>query len=1046
MWKVVIKKGLFFLSIWVLILTLAVPITEAQSQFGSIKLEDISSARLASVRISGQSLIPNTIVLFRTNEGRFGKMLIKSSDTDLILSWVTFNRNGSIHSSGENLIIRRTFTCDLDAGRESQNSADFWWQMASSSERYLTPRNRAAFSIYAPSSQSGTSLSRVKKSQEPAEQISDSSKEEAEKSLVVADRSVKTKRTLTKEKLSGLFKKSERQSSRLFTTNTSEPPASFQRVTYRFKQGVMVIRKIESQRIINNLKVAEEVTQAKALNLSPKMKLQQGALIERRILNESGISTLKIGAIIYDETTKLAAKVIGQTNLKNREYMILSRPQIHEVMDEFEIPRQTVTLTSGNITPLTPASVQFQYARPSSSGVSFRSREDWHIQNPWLKINFDDVPLMAYTSEGRSISVRLSGRIGLTPIRATGSYSCFSGYEFKLSSGEEISLKVTVAMSLREDLKIPLFAIDIPAVIANVRGGFYLLVGVDGRFTLVAEATEWLEAEAGVKGGTFFWVPTSFNPFWGLNKGFESDAYFAGQVKGYIKAGPLAEIELLGWDLVGAGGLVGMGIDCQVLGAGSDSILDADLYGSVELYATLFGWRINIINNTYHLYHMKKPNTYGYDVRYLEACAWRRVLWGKIKKDLGNGQFEPVTDALVIEVKRNNQQIRTVTASSDENGSFKVDIPFDLYYGDKIRLIQVGNNKINSAAVSPTFPFKRVRIEYVDFFNDVCRGQVEAAVVKNWTTGKLEQVSYTGNVRFNNGARTNCDRDGNFSLSYDFKPGQNVVASIDFNGFIVNSSQVQSDVAFMGRRFIESSNIEEYTDSSGRLIEKRVDREHFLVINLRGEKQPSLPVNYQADYFHYLSLSRVFEYFTGGPIIKPVLLGTKKYRFSLSPLDKGTSELVKNFIEEWGWQAENTRTTMREAQKATANLSRVGSNLKMAGANQLATGSSPFFRYDSDKTRAQGNPVDEGVQSMVRIGKLIFDYEGSEIEVQDLSEKQVRQGHEPPRGGVNPGLREVLDRVNSRINPAKLSRLDPISSRVSLTLNQIRLHQQKLRR
>jgi len=89
--------------------------------------------------------------------------------------------------------------------------------------------------------------------------------------------------------------------------------------------------------------------------------------------------------------------------------------------------------------------------------------------------------------------------------------------------------------------------------------------------------------------------------------------------------------------------------------------------------------------------------------------------------------------------------------------------------------------------------------------------------------------------------------------------------------------------------------------------------------------------------------------------------------------------------------------------------------------------------------------MDEGVQSLVREGKLIFNYEGAEIEVQDLSEKQARQGHEPPRRGVNPGLREVLDRINSRINPVILSRLDPISSRVNVPLNQIRI-QREMRR
>lgn len=1028
----IFKRRFVFLSIWILIFALAARITEAQSQFESIKLEDIRSARLSSARIPGHSLAPNTIILFSTDEGRFGKLLIRSSDSDLIMAWVTFTAEGTIHSSGDNLIVRRTYTCDLDAGRESRTSADFWWQISTATERYLTPRNGAAFAIYSPSTQISSQAAATGK--RPVTATTDTSK-----TVESARQTEKARQVKLKEKLSSLLKKSEPRLPGQMTPATGEAKASFQNVTYRFKQDVVMIQ------FVRNLKVAEEVTQRKTLSLTPKMRMQQGALIETAMM-----PALEQGAVIFDQTSNLAARVTGLTRLNSREYLTLTRPQIHEVLEEFEIPQQTVRLTSGNITPLTPSAVQFQYRRSSSSVMSPRSGERWHIENPWLKMEFNNVPLVAYTSDGRSINVTLDGRIGLTPIDVDGRYSGFSGYEFKLSSGEEISLKVTVAMSIKEDLKIPLFAIDIPAVIATFRGGFYLLVGVDGSFTLVAEATEWLEAEAGVRGGTFLWIPTGFHPFFNLNKGFECDAFFAGQINGYIKAGPLLEIELCGWDLIGAGGLVGIGVDCETLGSGFDGILDVDIYGSVELYATLFGFRINIINNTFRLYHLQKPNTYGYDIKYFEACAWRKSIWGEIKKDLGNTKFEPVGDTLLtIEVKRNDLQISTVDTQTDTEGRFRADIPIDLNNGDRIRLIRVGNEDINSGAVFPTLPFKQVRIEYADFFNDVSRGQVEAARVKNWSTGEWEDIYYTGNIRFNNGAQTTCNSEGNFSLSYDFKPGQNVIASINYNGFVVNSPAVQTDVALMGKRFIETSDLSEYTDSSGRLVEKKVDREHFRVINQRGEKQAILPADYVANYYHYVTLSHVFEYFTGNPIVPPVLLGTKNYRFMLSALDEGISEIVQDFTEEWGWLSDVTETRSVRSnlgvQKATGVVTQARPGLKVASGVQLIQSSAPFFRCDSDKTQAQGNPIDEGVQSIVRDGMLIINYEGAEIEIQDLSENQAGQGHELPRTGLNPGQLEVVDRINSRINPARLSRLDPVSSRINVPLNQIRI-QRKVRR
>ncbi|MDI6846374.1 MAG: hypothetical protein QME28_09580 [Candidatus Saccharicenans sp.] len=1031
----IVRQFFIFFVFWMLFFSLSGLFSEAQSQFDSIRLEDIRSAHLSSARISGNSLAPNTILLFSTNEGRFGKLLIKSSDYNLTLAWVTFNADGTVYSSGDNLTIRGTFTCDLDSGQESRNSADFWWQISSPTERYLTPRNGAAFAIYSPASQA--SARELTSGRRVATTTTDTSKT-AESAI----QTEKARQVQVEAKPSSLFKKREQPLPGQMTAATGEPPASFQNVRYRFKDSVRIIR----GDFQNNIKVAEEITQRKTIAITPGNKLVQGALIEPQIIDSQLRQPAEIGSIIYDENTRLAAKIVGKSTIQNRIYYTLLRPQLNEVLEEFEIPQQTVRLTSGNITPLTPSAVRFQYRQTVSNVVSLRSGERWHIKNPWLKIEFDDVPLVAYTSGGRSVSVRLSGRIGLTPIDVNGRYSCFSGYEFKLSSGEEISLKVTVAMNVKEDMKIPLFAIDIPALIATIRGGFYLLVGVDGRFTLGAEVTEWLEAEAGVSGRTFFWMPTGFNPFFRLNKGFETETFFAGQINGYVKAGPLLELELLGWNLVGAGGLIGIGIDCQILGWGSESLLDVDIYASLELYATLFGYRVNFVNNTFNLYHLQKPNTVGYDINYTEACAWRGKIWGVIRRDLGNGKFEPVSDTLKLKVERNNQIVDTVTVQSDSEGRFEATVP--LFKEDRIRLINVGRETINSAAVSPTIPFREVRLEYADFFNDASKGQVIPARVKNWSTGEWEYISYDGNIRFNNGAVTTCDRDGNFVLSYDFKPGQNVVASIDFHGFKVDSPGIKTDVAFMGKRFVERSDLIEYSDSSGRFVEKRVDREHFQVINLRGEKQPSLPVDYRANYYHYVTLSRVYEYFTGRPIVPPVLLGTKNYSFRLSPVDSGTSEIVEDFTEEWGWLADGSRTSSSrqnlEVGKATGVTVQARPQFKVAKGPQLISRSAPFFRYDSDKTRAQGNPVDEGVQTILRDGTLVIDYEGAEIEVKDLNQ-EIGQGHEIPQAGVNPGQWELIERVVSRINPVRLSSIDPISRRIVAPINSIRIKREMRR-
>lgn len=141
-----IFNALFFS---VLLIFVSIPKdSNAQHQFDRVGLEEIRSANLSTSRISGTNLPADTILLYRTNEGSYGKLLIKTYGYNLTLRWFTFNPNGSLHSKGDNLVIRGTYSCDLDSGKETQTSRDFWWQQVSATERYLTPQNGANFTLY----------------------------------------------------------------------------------------------------------------------------------------------------------------------------------------------------------------------------------------------------------------------------------------------------------------------------------------------------------------------------------------------------------------------------------------------------------------------------------------------------------------------------------------------------------------------------------------------------------------------------------------------------------------------------------------------------------------------------------------------------------------------------------------------------------------------------------------------------------------------------------------------------------------------------------
>lgn len=123
--------------------------------FDNITLADIKLISLSSDKINGSDSQDNqipadTVLVYQSNEGRYGKMKILSYGYNLTIKWVTYNSDGSVFSNGENLLIKGTWNYDMDYGIEETSSsslADFWWEQVDSTIRYIVPKNSAKFSI-----------------------------------------------------------------------------------------------------------------------------------------------------------------------------------------------------------------------------------------------------------------------------------------------------------------------------------------------------------------------------------------------------------------------------------------------------------------------------------------------------------------------------------------------------------------------------------------------------------------------------------------------------------------------------------------------------------------------------------------------------------------------------------------------------------------------------------------------------------------------------------------------------------------------------------
>jgi hypothetical protein len=133
-------------------------LSDRASVFDSITFDDIlnkssglSNQRIDTIYGSVEQILPGQVILYKTSSGNYGKMEIVDYAYDLRVRWVTYEgSSGNVIKSGDDLMIRGTWLCDLDAGSEVgvTPEADFHWGIQSAGvEQYIDPKNGALFTL-----------------------------------------------------------------------------------------------------------------------------------------------------------------------------------------------------------------------------------------------------------------------------------------------------------------------------------------------------------------------------------------------------------------------------------------------------------------------------------------------------------------------------------------------------------------------------------------------------------------------------------------------------------------------------------------------------------------------------------------------------------------------------------------------------------------------------------------------------------------------------------------------------------------------------------
>ncbi|HEX3031242.1 MAG TPA: S-layer homology domain-containing protein [Bacillota bacterium] len=712
-------------------------------------------------------------------------------------------------------------------------------------------------------------------------------------------------------------------------------PASFKNVEYKLRDGVV---RLDSGNLLSRIKTVGQVDGTETLTeLTPREIIRETGYVKQSDLQEYTDKVLP-GTIFVDEKNKTAFKIGAlspeeQNNTAFSGYASVEKTQVREVLDNLVIPEQDVILNQANIygygegieesiVKTEPGKTYIMSNNPNQdpySGEALEKLGPQHIKRPIIELKFPNRVFKAYTRGGKEVKVTLSGYLGIDQITAHGKYTGFSGYQFYLRTGEEAYLKAVTAADINEEVAIPLFGVDVDAKVARVTGGIFLIVGIDGKFTLTTETRQWtMVNKFGIRGGTFSYVPTSFKPLFELgDRGITGDARFAGAVNGYVKIGPKLSLEIFGWEAAGAGAFFGGGAECTV----ANGYIDARVFGLMQVYAVLLDHRLNLINVQPTLFNKRQINMNGFIINFQEACAFRNAIWGTIERDEGTKGVNPYFGSFnLLITDANGKKKLDQKYNTKPNGSFTISkVNPALAKGDQIYVTVEGNK---SVPITPSFPFKSVVIDTADYFNDFIEGHVPTAVVKNWDTGEFEEIRYPGKVTVNVGRpgkivipRTiTVDAFGRFRIDQNILPTDSVSANFTYQGFSVFSiNNPKPSVDFVGNRVAIPTKVYSYSQNGSR-IDSVSDKETFIAYNLRGSRQILGNAEYQADYKVYKTIkiaTNAYSMQADMPISEvtkkaPVVLN--KY-FATEPGEGGASFATNAFNTEWQWPKE-TRSTI----------------------------------------------------------------------------------------------------------------------------------------
>lgn len=502
------------------------------------------------------------------------------------------------------------------------------------------------------------------------------------------------------------------------------------------------------------------------------------------------------GKIYVDKDSGTALRLVEGDN---GEITVLYADEDMLVKD-INIPEQRVNLNAANIS-FVAGGVECSTARTKSGTGQ---------QNQYVLTFNESMNVPGYDKEGKKIEVKLKGNLIIKYPVIEAQYTKKNGYKFIFSAGEEANVSAELYAELKKEIKIPLTGFDINSDACKVNVGIFLIIDVNGKITMDYEFKQHLNVRAGLKGGTYYYIPTSVKSVLEKDFGFVTEEFsINAELKGETDISTEVTFNILGKGKVILDIRLGLGIEVKYTCDESTDTLSIKGDGIFKITGKIkikgFDKKKELVSYKYPLFEYTKAKKSNYSIEVKEACAYEDLLKIQVMKYTGTNSTAPYTNVEIsVKVVDSKGKAAIVKAVTDSNG--ECTIQHSLAKGSTVSVKVPESENLWTEPVNAAFPFNNIVVDSADYLSGNVKGYISG--------NSSESLQYNGPVWIvieggenipltAEGKLTipveqtirkivNCT-DGSFELkNTDLKPYDKVSAYIDRDGFQVSSNKLES--------------------------------------------------------------------------------------------------------------------------------------------------------------------------------------------------------------------------------------------------------------